>query len=288
MAHSIGSNQFATSGCRDILEVLVNTAYNRAKVWAGAVIGLQIFVFLAGVVAVFVPELTLAYPWIALPLALVGAWLSSQASRFKGMAETGRRQHELLAGFGVEPSRGQLADLRVSLPKGLPAETDKLLRQGITFSSSKPPGPVRVLENLSESAWFTKHLAEWCGLLLGAVFVGSLTVAVSLLLLSATTLAGKPVGIAAAKCVAATLLFLISVGTLRSWMAYRRLRQRADDSDAEATRLLTSKTPDSFEAQRLLAEYQLARALAPLIPTWVWRVRLDTLNRNWELKRPLD
>jgi hypothetical protein len=198
----------------------VNTAYNKAKGWAGAVLALQVVLFLAGVVAVFAPKVTLSYPWIALPLALVVAWISSQASKFKGMAETAKRQHELLAGFGIAPSGGQLADLRVNLPKGLPEETDKFLRQGITYSSGKPPGPVRVLENLSESAWFTKHLAEWCCILLRAVFVISLVVAVSLLLISATTLAGTPVGLGAAKCVAATLLFLISIGTLRSWMAY--------------------------------------------------------------------
>lgn len=268
--------------------MLVNTAYDRAKVWSGAVMGLQVLLFLAGVVAVFVPQLTLTYPWIALPLALVVAWLSSQASKFKGMAETAKRQHEYLVGFGIAPSRGQLADLRISLPNGLSEETDKLLRQGITYFSGKPPGSIRVLENLSESAWFSKHLAQWCGLLLRAVFVGSLIVAVSLLLLSATTLAGTPVGFAAAKCVAATLLFLISIGTLRSWMAYCRLSEKARDTDAEATRLLATGTPDSFEVQRLFAEYQLARASAPLIPTWVWRIRRDILNRNWELKRPAD
>ena len=91
-----------------------------------------------------------------------------------------------------------------------------------------------------------------------------------------------------AKFVAATLLFLISVGTLRSWLAYAALSQKAGDIDGEAGRLVAAGKVDAFEAQRLLAEYQLARASAPLVPTWVWRLHRESLNKNWELKRPQD
>ena len=269
-----------------IVEGVVNRAYDKAKRWAGSVIGLQTTLFIAGVAAIFFPGFTLSYPWIALPLALVGAWMSGQSAKFKGMAECAKRQHEYLAGFGVAPSGAMLADLRVSLPKELPQELDCLLREGITYSSGKLPGAVRVLENLCESGWFTKHLANWCACGLRAMFLGTVVIAVGLLLLSATSLSGTPVGVVAAKFVAATLIFLISIGTLRSWLAYASLSQKAGDIDASAERLLASGDLDSFEAQRLLAEYQLSRASAPLVPTWVWRLRRDTLNKNWELKRP--
>ena len=109
----------------------------------------------------------------------------------------------------------------------------------------------------------------------------------ALLLLSATSLSGTPVGLVAAKFISATLVFLISIGTLRSWLAYAALSQKAGDLDAEAGRLLAAGKLDAFEAQRLLAEYQLARASAPLVPTWVWRLRRDT-STNFELKRPQD
>lgn len=282
------STKSVAHDCVDIIKGLVNQAYDKAKWWAGSVIGLQATLFVAGIVAIFFTEFTLTYPWIALPLTLVGAWMSGRAAKFKGMAERAKRQHEYLAGFGVAPSRGMLADLRVSLARELPEETDRLLRQGITYSSGKPHGAARVLENLCESGWFTKHLADWCACALRALFLGSVGIAVALLLLSATSLSGTPVGIVAARFVAATLIFLISIGTLRSWLAYAALSQKAGDVDAEAGRLLAAGKLDAFEAQRLLAEYQLARASAPLVPTWVWRLRRDTLNKNWELKRPQD
>ncbi len=276
----------AAHDCVDVIEGLVNQAYDKAKWWAGSAIGLRAALFVAGVVAIFLAEFTLSYPWIALPVALVAALISGRASKFKGMAERAKRQHEYLAGFGVVPSRGMLADLRVSLGRELPPETDRLLRKGITYSSGKPPGAERVLENLCESAWFTKHLADWCARALRALFVGTVGIAVALLLLSATSLSGTPVGIVAAKFVAATLIFLISIGTLRSWLAYAALSQKAGDVDIEAGRLLTTGDSDAFESQRLLAEYQLARASAPLVPTWVWRLRRDFMNQNWAIKNP--
>lgn len=278
----------AALDCADIIEGLVNQAYDKAKWWAGLVIGLQSTLFLAGIAAIIFPGFTLSYPWIALPLALLGAGISGRAAKFKGMAERAKRQHEYLAGFGIIPSGAMLADLSMSLPTSLPEATDRLLRQGITYSSGKPAGAARVLENLCESGWFTKHLADWCACTLRALFIVTVAVAIALLLLSATSLAGTPVGIVAAKFIAATLIFLISIGTLRSWLAYATLSQKAGDTDAEAGRLLKSGHFDQFEAQRLLAEYQLARASAPLVPTWVWRLRRDTLNKNWALKRPQD
>lgn len=278
----------AAYDCADIVEGLVNQAYDRAKWWAGLVISLQSTLFLAGIAAIIFPGFTLSYPWIALPLALLGAWISGQAAKFKGMAERAKRQHEYLAGFGIIPSGAMLADLSMSLPTCLPEATDRLLRQGITYSSGKPVGAARVLENLSESGWFTKHLADWCACALRALFIVTVAVAIALLLLSATSLSGTPAGIVAAKFIAATLIFLISIGTLRSWLAYAALSQKAGDTDAEAGRLLKAGQLDPFEAQRLLAEYQLARASAPLVPTWVWRLRRGTLNKNWALKRPQD
>src|ERR1700736_2914718 len=111
----------ATPDCSDVIEGLVNRAYDKAKWWAGSVIALQTTLFVTGVITIFVPQFTLSYPWIALPLALVGVWISGQAAKFKRMAESAKRLHEYLAGFGVVPSRGMLADLRVSLATELPA-----------------------------------------------------------------------------------------------------------------------------------------------------------------------
>jgi hypothetical protein len=269
------------------LKTLVNRAYDRAKLWMGWIMGLQILIFCSGVLSIFWPTITLGYPFIALPLAFVAAYISGRAGKFKGTAEVLKRHHEYFSGFGKAPSNTQLADLRQSLRVKLAPDEDKLLREGITYASDEGPGPKRVLENLSESAWFTKHLAHYCWTRLGFVFCVSIVVAITLLIVSATSLSGTDAGIKTAKCVSSTLLFLMSVGMMRTVLAYKKLEETAGKIDEGACHLLErGEEPTVFEAQRLLSEYQLARASAPLVPTWVWKVERDTLNENWETKRP--
>ena len=96
-------NKHTDHDCVDAIEGLVNQAYDKAKWWAGSVIGLQAALFVAGIAAIVFTEFTLSYPWIALPLALLGTVMAGRAAKFKGMAERAKRQHEYLAGFGVAP-----------------------------------------------------------------------------------------------------------------------------------------------------------------------------------------
>jgi hypothetical protein len=280
-------NQNEILGCPDLLGKLVNRAYTKAKNLAGIGIALDVCLYLGGIVAIVAPQFTLEYPWLALPVTVFGFTLSSFSADMKDKAEALKRHHEYLMGFGTPPDKSQLADLQIVLAKELPKESEALLRQGITYWSKKPLGPARTLENLVESAWFTKHFSKFCASALGTVFTVSLLLSVSLLLLCATSLAGSPVGLTAAKCITVTILFLVSVRVLRSWLAYLALSKAAGGIDSSANNLLLQNPNDAFAAERLLCEYQIARASGPLIPTWVWRLRRNTLNDAWaRIKRP--
>jgi hypothetical protein len=271
----------------EVLKSLVNVHYAKANSWKTALLALQMALYAAGVVAVFAPALTTSYPPVAVILALSTTWIGIQASKFKSTADSLKRQYEYWQGFGKELPKGMLADLRVAVSGRIDEYEDRLLQKGLSFSSSKPLGPTRVLENLCESAWFTKHLAAWCGRWLGVVFVLAAVLSVALLLISINSLTGLSSRVAAAQCVSVTLTSLLSLGILHSWLAFRDYSQKAGDIENEAQRLLKSGTTDVFDAQRALSEYQLVRAGGPTIPTLVWKMQRDRLNDNWnDLKKP--
>jgi hypothetical protein len=69
-----------------------------------------------------------------------------------------------------------------------------------------------------------------------------------------------------------------------SWLEYLTLSQKAKDVDAEAEHLLASTDASAFEVHCLLTEYQVARASAPLVPTWIWKLYRDSLNNDWKLR----
>jgi hypothetical protein len=277
----------AADSAGTILENLTSLYYQKAKTWRLWHIGIEVLVYIAGIAAVFVPKLPLEYPAGGLLLVLATALISAKEEKFKGIAETLKRQHEYWQGLSIPPSRGLLAELRVRAPGTLPKETESLLREGLTFSSARPPSPERLLENLCESSWFTKELAAWCADQLRTMFIGAILIAVVVLLVIASSVGAGPTSSGVAKCVASSLAFLMSVGLLRSWLAFDRYSREAGEIEAEAQRLLNAGPVKPFDAQRLQSEYQLVRASAPAIPTLVWSKRREQLNRAWkELKCP--
>jgi hypothetical protein len=263
-----------------LLDSLVNAAYDRAKFWAGIILIMQALLFAGGVVAVFSARFSLSYPWVAVPLAMISAALGARASECKGLAESLKRHLENWSGFGRPLSNRMLADFRQKLPRSLPPEVDRLLREGNTYASKEQPGARRAADNLSESSWFSQHLAGWCAAALGVVFFVTLGSSLGLLFYAATNAPGTTASVLAAKCVSATLLFMMSGGAWRSWQGYKGFSARAKEIDDAAGALAATDSPDVCEVQRLWGEYQLARASAPLIPTWVWRLRRDRLDKD--------
>ena len=93
----------------ELLDSLVNAAYDRAKFWAGIVLGIQALLFIGGVVAVFFSRFSLSYPWLAVPLAMISSALGARASEFKGLAESLKRRLENWSGFGRPLSKRLIA-----------------------------------------------------------------------------------------------------------------------------------------------------------------------------------
>lgn len=268
-----------------ILVQLQNAAFQKAKFWSCALVGMQVFLFAGGLVSLLSVGWSLSYPWLAFPLAAAGAVMTARATHMKSRAESLKRQHEFLDGLGSAPSDRTLANLRAELPAALQPEIDRLLTEGVTYASAQPAGLKRILENVSESAFFSSHLAAKCAIYLLALMLITGVVAVSFLLFFLTTLDDATTAVTAARAIAATLVFLISAGTLKSWRGYVSFSAKANQAHAEAARLLKDGEPDPCETHRVLAEYQLARAGAPMIPTEIWKMHRDRLNAIWASSR---
>lgn len=267
--------------CDEILKRLVITAFDKAKWWSMTTIAIQASIFLVGLVAIFVPKITTSYPWVGLPLAVVGAWVATKGSGYKSVAEQLKRQQELSDGFGRKLSAAQLSDIKHQLGNDLPEDKHLVLKQGVTYASASEKGPKRVLENLIESAWFSKHLSAVCVKILTTVTVLALISSISALFWSLENISATTDAIGASRFIASTLIFALSVGLVRSLRGYQSFHDKCVTIESQAQNQMASD--DNFEALRILAEYQLARAGAPMIPTWVWKLRKDQLNEDWKV-----
>lgn len=261
---------------------LLNIAASKAKSWAASVILLHLFIFSGGILSIFSPAWSLAYPYIAFPIAALSGWLSLRSAQLKSRSEQIKRHLEYLDGLGVGPTQNQMANIRAELPESLSADVNPLLAVGVSYSSVHPPGLKRLLENLSESAFFSHHLARKSAYYLSVVVTAATVISISALFFCLRSTSVTSTAVDVSRAIAVTLAFIISIGSIKNIVGYLSFSSKAENTLAEATRALSSAAaPEAIAAYRLASEYQLARAGAPHNPTWVWHIHRAYLNKIW-------
>lgn len=253
------------------LELMTEACTRRANFWMAVIVVLIALLYVIGVVAVFVTSVGEGFPWIGIPLAMVTVALVVDAARHKRDAEMllRRFEHWLISGNILLPEG--LDDFYRKLPKKLPPAVEQWVAEGARLPAPSANAP-RSLKILSERTWLSHHFADFLARKLEFVFWAMLGVALGLMIFSAVTLSSSSsVSFGAAKCVAATLLFVLSGAALYAWRGFQILARRCRDINQEGSLLAKTETLDTSDVQRLWTEYQIARAEAPLIHPWTRR-----------------
>lgn len=223
-------------------------------------------------------ETTWVIPAVATATYVFIQW---RADVLQGRAEAIIRKLELREGFGREISEQDKADLfmeasRRSQKKALEPEESPY------FDSPKLPSSLGAVENVRQSAWFTKHLAGsiaamafFATVLVFSIFFVSLVIVVQS---PSLQLWGSIIG----RATVTLLVFLSAMGYLRLGFRYRSYSQRSERIVERASGLNEQERASDIEALLLLHEFQICRAAAPMIPEWLWKRRKDELNRLWD------
>ena len=178
------SNPGNNSRCEERLARFVTNAFKQAKWWAVFVICVQVMIFVLAVASTLLPAYAPAIGLLSLLIVFASPYINWISSRTKSAAEGAKRQHELLDGFDIAPSVTFLRDQAVRFRKGVSDQELALLSEGIRFESQENRGPRRAMENLQESAWFSKTLIGDC--LTGLIILAISVFGISLWLLIAT------------------------------------------------------------------------------------------------------
>ncbi len=258
--------------------------FSNAKRWWAAALVAQIAVSLAAAITVVADVLSPGWGLTFLAISVVGSICQWRSDSLRQRAETLLRHVELEEGLGWEINLKVLSDY---FAMAIPVEAGSKVRareQGSFYASTRPRGPVRALENLQESAWWTQHLASfvgWIALLstigLGLVALWSLLVALSVL--------GSASPIMLSNVIAAVVALIFAGNLVRLPCDYFAFSHDAKEFDSLANTLAKSGAPTENDTLRLVADYQLRRAMGPPLPDWAWRLRRKHLNRIWKETR---
>jgi hypothetical protein len=272
-------------------ELLRDALFRRCKqFWAAGLIGKAI-VFAVGAVVVLYPAHGKAFAIAALVLGILSEAALSSSDRWKSRAQDWQRKLDFENSLGWRIPNAELVDALARYSGSLEA----LLAdpKGSYFASTEPAGPKRALENIRESSWWSMNLAEvmgWCFVVLIAAIIAGCVLLLNISIESVLPAVVNPetapktlevVSAGVVKIVTSSLLFILSYGLLRSAVGYFRFSAKAEKVKEKAESLLGSGNSDEIQAIKLWQDYHLARAEAPLIPNWAWRLREKKLNALW-------
>ncbi|MCU1328136.1 MAG: hypothetical protein JWN34_3506 [Bryobacterales bacterium] len=254
-----------------------------AKLWWGVSLAAKGLGFLTGAFISFLkPE---PVPFIVAGFALIAESCTYRSDALKSAAQQFRRKLDMQDGFGWPIPKTDLSDIWVRSSFWIKRRARSLPADEPYFASTDPPGPVRALRNVSESAWWTKHLSHtmaiccWTTLVIGTI----VSIIILILALQATQNHSDQVNVA--RQVTAFLMFFLSFGIVKLALSYTSLNKNGESSEKAADRALQTTTPEVLSAFKLMYDYHLSRAAGPLFPNWLWRLRERDLNQTWKEHR---
>jgi hypothetical protein len=254
-----------------------------AKLWFYASLLLKAAIFALGACTVFFSFLPEVAPFLVAALSISSEISRWRSDDFKGTGEKIKRQLEEHDGFGWNISKSDLADVMAECPGHFLATLSHEQLAGSVYASGAEKGPRRVVENLRESAWWSKHLAKATATGLKWIILFLFAGAILALLVSVKTVSDRAILANIAKVVTSTLVLGFSLGLLRLLQSYLVFSQKADFAQQKGERLLKEQV-EVVDALRVLGGYQMARASAPLLPTFVWKFNKDRLNKIWNFR----
>jgi hypothetical protein len=264
------------------LREISQALFDAAKYWRIAELSLRISVFAVGGVVVFLSILPKYAPFLIAFLSIIAELCHLRSNANKGLAESILRKLDVWESFGWPISGMELSDILMQCPARLrkihPADHEH--RQ--YFFSQQTFGPKRALENAQESAWWSKHLAMRTGHFYLATTIVLVFISLGALLVSIETIHNFDVLSNIGRVVTSTFMLIFSLGLIRFIFGYYQFSSQASRVETQAARLLELDSVNQDQAIKLIYEYQLSRAVAPLLPSWLWKLLRNDLNSLWQ------
>lgn len=269
------------------LEGLLSALFSGSKTRWGLGVGLEALAVLAGATFVLVP---VKHPWAGIVVAVTavaGSLIRWRGDVRRGDAEQLLRAKELRDGLAWPVAPKMFADLREAYSSLGPMAGARQAEQRDFYDTDEPAGARRLLEMIRESTWWSERLARFAFRL--SFFLVAILVVVSLyagLPLVQAFSGAPPDSVQLVGLYTALISLLFSCDLGRMVLGYSQFASRARDANLQLNALASHPSPSEASVLSIVMEYQFARAEAPPIPDWAWRLRRDTLNATWsdELK----
>jgi hypothetical protein len=274
------------------LRKIISKTFRKAKRWYSAYLLCQFAVLIFAVSSIFSelnPNLSAVIAFLAVLATETLRWRSDC---WKSEGEAALRRWEKADGLGITVDRTDIADWLAAKPKGFLADVGDADVQGSEFDSGQTRGPLRLLKNTQESAWWSKHLSSRMVVYLGVILlliVVAAFIALTFCIGSLKNTSAQPTvavvqNIAGIIC--SVLVFVFSINLVRLLLEFWTFAREAKETLGRCAELLNRTELAERDALSVLHDYQTARNSAPLLPTFVWKFHCNHLREQWADFRP--
>ena len=252
-----------------------------AKRWWSASLLAKVAGFLVGSsITVLPPE---PVPFLIAGCTILAELCMFRSDAIKSTSQRFRRKLDIADGFGWQIPSNELSDVLVRCSWWVQKRARTHPVANAYFASTEPPGAIRALQNVSESAWWTKHNAERMGTICWAIVCIGVIISFVSLIVTLQGTGDHTAQVNAARIVTAFLMLFLSLGIVKLAIGYSSLSKNSASSEAAAERMLHAKDAiNELDAFKVMYEYHLGRAVGPIIPTWLWKLRQEHLDRTWK------
>ena len=263
------------------LDELKKVQFDIAKSWLNGALISSFLVLGINVLVIFMKNISPLLAVLAAVFTILNAVFIWRSEAIKDKAEATLRKLDMYNGLGWGITAREISNLKAmaSLKEKQAAQSDKAQDY---FASKEPPGPLRLVENMEQSAWYTWHqsrrMAMYVRILSAIIFAASMITLYFLVQNSAN----QTVTTSIADTVIVVVTFLFSVGLIRLAFDYNTLFLEAEKIERQANQLRQGSDISEIDAIKLAHEYQIIRVRAPILPNWLWRIMGPELDDLWE------
>ncbi len=255
--------------------------FDHAKRWMVAATLCRLGTFVIGIGTVLL-GLGAVLAAILTTLVSVGSELCQWRSDFwKGKAEDLLRKLDLQDGLGYRITKAELSDLLIGISAKARTTLTGASGSWPYFASTHAVGARRALENIQESAWKSKHIAATCTRIYFAASCIMAAGGLLVLLISLSTIRDFDILATIARVVASVVTLIFSLGLFRLTIGYHGFSIKAAQSETRARELMDVGELDEGQAIKVIHDYHLARATAPLLPSSAWKWMGPNLDALW-------
>lgn len=249
------------------------------RFWAAA-IGVKLIIFGLGAWAVFLVTPPTYLPQIVLLLAVLSEVLQLQSDGIKSQAEALLRTLDLCQSFGRQISEVDKRDIVINIPHTVRKQFTREWVPDSYFASTQVKGPRKAIENLLESAWYTRRQVGTMVVIYIFLIIGLLILSIAALIVALHEISDPRLIDQVVKIVTAWLLLIVSLSMLKIAWSYFKMYQRCQKTVIVCEYLLRGRVTEA-DALKQWYEYQLARSASPLLPQWLWRIMGSSLDDAW-------